>query len=372
MKNFLEYLLEQMSFADAMKVFDIEAVPNKADLDKLYKKLALKNHPDLGGSEEKMKEINQAKDVLDKNVGRSLSKGSSSSVSRSKEDYNEEHKQYMVYCKAVEAELKTIDIKAYQNYLEKIFGVPFNVDTKTKNYGEDRYYYDTNVTCSLEFADKDREKVIYLFLVANTWDAFADIKKKSGLASPDKTIYKISMRSDIMVDGKKQVLTKVRYVESNETKIFTDPSILLPKARLTKIAGGEVRKNSKLSKRDFVGLFTTVFKGEHEKNGADDYFYFKTAKGLFIYLRRYTMMRIGSYQVYIKEQPYKPESSVYRYERKPKTPDLSWTYSIMETQEAFDFFKDFLKKLDTFSTKQAVYDYLKAHSKTICGYEVKD
>ena len=121
MKKFLEYLLEQMSFSDAMKVFNIEVVPNKADLDKLYKKLALKNHPDLGGSEEKMKEINQAKDVLDKNVGKSLSKGSSSSVSRSKEDYNEEQKQYVNYCKAVEAELKTIDIKASQNYLETTY-----------------------------------------------------------------------------------------------------------------------------------------------------------------------------------------------------------------------------------------------------------
>lgn len=372
MKKFLEYLLEQMSFADAMKVFDIEAVPNKADLDKLYKKLALKNHPDLGGSEEKMKEINQAKDVLDKNVGRSLSKGSSSSVSRSKEDYNEEQKQYVNYCKSVEAELKSIDLKAYQDYLEKIFGVPFNVETRIKNYGEDKYYADSTVTYGMEFADKDREKVIYLFLIADTWKAFKAIKKSNGLSTADKTIYTISMRSDIMVDGKNQVLTKVRYVKSNETKIFTEPSILLPKARLTKIAGGEARKNSKLAKRDFVGLFTTVFKGEHEKNGPDDYFYFKTAKGLFIYLRRYTMMRIGSYQVYIKEQPYKPESSVYRYERRPKTPDLSWVYSIIERQEAFDFFKDFLKKLDTFPTKQAVYDYLKAHSKTICGYEVKD
>lgn len=51
MKSFLEFLIE-MSVSDAMKLFGINEIPSsKEELNKHFKKLALKHHPDLGGSE---------------------------------------------------------------------------------------------------------------------------------------------------------------------------------------------------------------------------------------------------------------------------------------------------------------------------------
>ena len=72
MKTFKQYIIEEvLSFADALKIFNIGKVPSsKSDFDKLYKQLALKNHPDLGGSTEAMKKLNMAKEILSKHLGR--------------------------------------------------------------------------------------------------------------------------------------------------------------------------------------------------------------------------------------------------------------------------------------------------------------
>ena len=363
MKKFLEYLFEQMSFSDAMKVFGIDAVPNKSDLDKLYKKLALKNHPDLGGSEEKMKEINQAKDVLDKRAGSSSSTNATYG-GYSKEQRAEDDKQYEVFATAIAAEMKSFDLQTYESYLEKIFGVPFKSEFKIN----DRDRYRNGVNVGIEFSDAERNKVFYLFLMADAWSAFWEARRKGGLATADKTVYKITMRSDVMIDGKKQALTKSRYVNSNEAKMFRDPEVLLPSKRLQKFASGEARKNSKLSKRDFIGLFTMVFKCEHEKVGNADMFIFKTAQDFVVVIQRTTFGGSVDYRVYIHE---KSSSPYYRWERKPKTPDLSFTHSIQENQKSYDFFKDFLKKLDGFKTKKAIYDYIDAVGEEICGYKYK-
>lgn len=362
MKKFFEYLFEQMSFSDAMKVFGIDSVPNKADLDKLYKKLALKNHPDLGGSEEKMKEINQAKDVLDKKAGSSVS----TSGGYSKEQRAENDKEYAIFVQKVYAELQMFDLAAYEAHLKKIFNVPFKSTLKISNRDSRAPHL---VSIGLEFADEKRDKVFYLFIMADTFTAFWDAKRGKGLASADKTIYRITTRSDVMIDGKKQALTKTTYVNSNETKIFTDPEILLPTKRLTKFATGEARKNSKVAKRDFIGLFTTVFDGKHEKNGSEDWFYFTTKEGFVVCFRRYTLGGAGGYQVMVREVSSSP---YYRYERKPKTPDEHFIHTIAESPFSLEYLKEFLKKLDTFKTKKAIVDFLDDKGEELCGYKYKN
>ena len=57
-------LLENMTPKDALSVFGLTSVPDKSKLKSLYRKLAVKNHPDHGGSAEKMAEINAAYEIL--------------------------------------------------------------------------------------------------------------------------------------------------------------------------------------------------------------------------------------------------------------------------------------------------------------------
>jgi curved DNA-binding protein CbpA len=62
---------------DAKKILGINN-ENGADLKNIYRKLALANHPDVGGDMEKMKKINWAKEVLDQVDLTGKSKSSSS------------------------------------------------------------------------------------------------------------------------------------------------------------------------------------------------------------------------------------------------------------------------------------------------------
>ena len=74
MKTFREYLEEaEMDPRTALQIFGLADFPKtESELKQLYKKLAMQNHPDRGGSLEKMKDINLANEVLKRNIDRSI------------------------------------------------------------------------------------------------------------------------------------------------------------------------------------------------------------------------------------------------------------------------------------------------------------
>ena len=131
MKSFLEFLIE-MSVSDAMKLFGITEVPStKEELNKHFKKLALKHHPDLGGSEETMKLLNQAKDLLDKNLGKTFTSYKSSRFDKTNSEKDEIEREYQERMKHVltliKETLERFNANVYKNYLEEIFGMTFNL-----------------------------------------------------------------------------------------------------------------------------------------------------------------------------------------------------------------------------------------------------
>lgn len=73
-KSFKEWLEEaEMDPKSALQVFGLADFPKSmVELKSLYKKLAMNNHPDRGGSLEMMKDINLANEVLKRNIGRSI------------------------------------------------------------------------------------------------------------------------------------------------------------------------------------------------------------------------------------------------------------------------------------------------------------
>ena len=74
MKSFKDWLIEAvMDPKTALNIFGLSEFPKTAtELRNLHKKLALNNHPDRGGSLEKMQDINAANDVLKKWIGKSV------------------------------------------------------------------------------------------------------------------------------------------------------------------------------------------------------------------------------------------------------------------------------------------------------------
>ena len=68
MINFNSFLLE-MSIQDAMETLGVDSGYTDAQLKKAFRRAANKNHPDKGGSTEKMKLVNQANDLLKNHSG---------------------------------------------------------------------------------------------------------------------------------------------------------------------------------------------------------------------------------------------------------------------------------------------------------------
>jgi len=61
----VQVLLERMSPQEARRILGLSGgYPSKDEVQKAWKKLAFKNHPDRGGDPDKMSKINQARDVL--------------------------------------------------------------------------------------------------------------------------------------------------------------------------------------------------------------------------------------------------------------------------------------------------------------------
>ena len=207
MKSFLEFLIE-MSVTDAMKLFGINEVPStKEELNKHFKKLALKHHPDLGGSEETMKMLNQAKELLDKNLGKSFK---SSTVAGQKSEYDIK----MEYVKSLIREtLNRFDENLYKDYLDKAFGVKFNVKKSFNKFTD----------LIMEFADEERDKIFELTFYVDAHKAYTQIYDSKTLGDENNKTFDIGMHSFVFIDDKKQVLTKDRFMKVSDVKIFTDP-----------------------------------------------------------------------------------------------------------------------------------------------------
>lgn len=343
-----------MSLDDAMDVFGITEIPStKAELNKQFKQLALKNHPDLGGSEEKMKLINQAKDVLDKNVGRTYSSTTKKNTkTKTSVDKEKIKRDYEYVHNLILDTFNKIDTRVYLSYLEKIFNTKFNVKTDITPKDNDKSPFRTGITkLTVEFSDAEKDKVFVLYFMADEYAVFNQIFVKKGLSSATDT-FDIILRSFVYVDGKKQVLTKERYIDVHDAKIFTDPSILLPKTKLTKMANGELRKNSKVAKRDFEAMLKTKF-DTIISSGATTWYYIPVNDYVVVMYR--TVFSIGRDKTVfylLSKIGKKPTSAFRRYDEFMKDTDIRQKYPsknllyVLENKEGFDFLLSSLTNLN--------------------------
>jgi len=258
MRSWTDFLLESMTLDDAKKIFGLNVVSSKDDVVKLYRKLSMQNHPDRGGSNEKMAEINQAKELLLKNIG----SGTKFSPVKSATDDDEEKKAAEI----IDKTMSKFDPEIYKKYIEKAFGRTFFMKVDRKNSTlRQGYKYGTAAHIDIEIYDENRDIVFSLsispyesMLSMHAWNFF----HKASLGASNNLEFEIYMHSNVLVNGKKQVLQKYYNAHTSDKAIFIDPSILIPKAKLTKIAQGKARANSKVSKRDFEALMELKLKGK--------------------------------------------------------------------------------------------------------------
>lgn len=333
MKSFLEFLIE-MSVTDAMKLFGLNEVPSsKEELNKHFKKLALKHHPDLGGSEETMKMLNQAKELLDKNLGKRVKSGKVVS----------EYDIQMEHVKEVIREtLSRFDENLYKDYLDKAFGISFNVKKEFNKY--------SNLV--MEFSDKERDKVFELTFYVDSHKAYNQMYNTKSINGVSDRTFDVGMYSFVFIDNKKQVLTKDRFMKVSDVKIFTDPTILLPKTKISKLSKGEVRKNSKLAKRDFEALFKAKYNAEIDGRGQQTYYFIPVHNGEYIIC----IYRVSTFKCYIlHEIGKKPKSSWRRYDDFIPANKIGFV-SFQEDETGMEFIKKALADFDKSGNYQKFID----------------
>jgi len=245
-KSWFHVVIEkQMSVGDALAFMGLNNNVSKTDVDKRYKELSKKYHPDLGGNPEDMKTLNMARDILSK---------AKFSTNINMYDIREETKiRRNAIEKFAREYLDSINIKKYIDYLNKIFSENFTYNKEIKT----EFLY---LSMYLEFFNADRNKVFKLYIHLDYGDIEKALFGEKRVLSAKDISFKIHMYSDIYLDGKKQILTKERYVLSNKSDWNENPETLLPKERLEKLATGKVRKG-KVSKKDFESMITMKYKG---------------------------------------------------------------------------------------------------------------
>lgn len=322
--------LNEMASNDALKVFGLK--DDSIELDELRKKyleLSKKNHPDLGGSEEDMKKINDAYETL-----KTLLKKRTSS---SKIDWDKINQEYRDLGQAV---LKDLLFKfkpeVFIKYFKDVSNYDFifemiNTRPNVKDYSPSYAGFD----CQFYTKDKD---VVFSFDVSST--SLSEIKHSKGLGS-DNIDYSLHINTFIVAHNKKHKLGKSQWTSHDNHKMFTDPSLIFPKNKIAKILMGST-SNRPFSKRDMIAVLTTKL-GAHE--GSKDSFIIPLSGTYYLVIYRMTFLRTGGWGF-----------NTYLYDKHKSIGAFTGYTTFPETEETATKFTEFFHKLKRINDPEKIID----------------
>ena len=282
------------------------------------------NHPDRGGSVEKMQDVNAAYAVLKNGYGGGAAKSYQSYAAEAAARRDE----YTAMCKnAKDYFVNTFNTTAFVDYFEKLIGKKFTVDAKSSS--NDSYAH-----AIWTFTSEDSETWFKVSLSAY----FATIKqaRDSMLGGrPDMAPIPFYAEVDFMTNNRKQTIKKRDYSTKVDAKVFSDPEILFPK---DKIAKGKKNTSSKFARRHFETALKAKFPTMTQSG--NDYF-FNLSSGIKLHMFRTTFMKKGAYNFGALRGPNK-ESGNYGF------------YTVPETESSLILLVALLKAIDKLPTVASV------------------
>ncbi len=284
MLGFNNFLIE-MNVQDAMKVLGLSSGFSEVELTKAFRRASSANHPDKGGSTEKQQQINQARDLLKKNVGHQT-------VDDSRETFNQEWRDIAVM---VRNDLeKNLNINAYTAYFKKVYGVDFVATVKDLSPSDDeikklatpRFRNTTRVpyyvNYKIEWATAGRDKVLELGISVYMANLFGS----GGLASPGTT-YQMGVSTFAYNNGRKLKITARDYDHTAKKSVFSKPETVFPSKKLIK------KKPTKFKKADML----SALKAELKAVSSGDTWYIPTKDDKFLAINRMTWNRQAIWNV---------------------------------------------------------------------------
>lgn len=350
-------LLEKLSYDEALDLFELENGYTADDVNRKYKRLAMKFHPDRGGSVEQMQDLNDARETLLRTSGTGFSRSKSKEESFRKAQEEWSKKKYEIEELMLEITTKyfeNFDPEVFRNYFNFVFKSNFDVKVEYNRFFDDCHKFSDSPRIHAYFENPDRTKIISFCIDINYYRLFDMLRDGTSLSSDDM---QVSYWSELFIDGKKQKVSQTIFSQSNKKAILTDPEIMFPMKKMEKIAAGEKRKGVVLKKRDFESLFILKYKGHREdKNywipvcGTAD-----TETKVYICIQRYTFLGVSQYGLMPCLSFWFPEGKpknadkikdefIDTVARSPRSKDYRLGY-MYETQATLNFFDELINAL---------------------------
>lgn len=303
MKSFKQFIAE-MSYTDATSLFGLGKSFTAAELKSVYKKMALANHPDRGGSEEMMKKVNDAYETLKKRISANggTSTGDAVNVFR---DINEWIKRMRPA--VINSMMTTFNADVWLEHFNKYAPTPLKYELRpvVTRGGMSNY-----ASFDAEFFDDERNTSLSIHVMANLVSMY---NSESKLGSSDLS-YPIMIRMEGYHAGKKQRFKQSEFESSSDHKVLRDPNILFPAAKLKKMfaTGTTSGKQRAIKKADVLSHWKNKVGGDVWQ---DDYMLGGIRKNgvSSLIIRRFVMYRKAMYHISHINRV-RPDNSEYFYE----------------------------------------------------------
>jgi curved DNA-binding protein CbpA len=335
-------LFENISYEDAIKIL---GVSSGDDVDKAYKKAALKHHPDRGGSDDMMKKVNQAYDLLKKRGVRDTK-----SFDDRKREQEASHKKQLDKLKGIlkdiEGKLKN-SLKKYEDHFKDYFTLS-KPELKIQLRGEKNYWYTPFATIDVQLTNDD----------GSTWikiNATVNSEQGGGISYGDDVSYSIGYETLLYHNRKTHAIAKNTY-KFGTSNALLDPEMIFPKARLEKIVK---KAPAKMSRKDFLAAIYSELRKYKPKEFNDSIYLQEPIKDdIHLFMYRSVFMRQAGWNLLFKRVTNngRKSSSALFPESLPSHIKYS-SFSLLESLEGFELLKKFVE--DAYKGKTVDKDYFK-------------
>jgi len=332
-------LLLEMSLEDARKLL---AFDSKTTLDKAYRNAAKKHHPDKGGTDEMMKKVNQAYELLKASGGgKSYSSMSDDERKAAWQARKEEDKiQKEKNKKKMEAMLKEFSarfeksINAYNEHFKEFFTLekPTTKEEVFSYLGSMRFWGKIKV----EWPTKEGETEIRLNL---------EIKPEQGKGLADSSaepVYNVDIETFLYHNRKNHKMGRRSWVANKSSNDALDPNKVFPKAKLKKIVA-KVGVD-KMTRKDFEQAIRAELKKYKPDFRFRDsiVFDFSRPDNYVVDMHRGVFNRTPYWTLSVKKINDKKNQLTYAKEARDVFGAISWISP--ESSKGLDGIKDFLNK----------------------------
>ena len=231
----LKKLLLEITFDQALKVLDFSKsdLGDEGKLKLAFRKAALFAHPDKGGSNEAMRDVNDAYELLKK---QSSQQHSFDDYKRQADERNTKNKE--IANKILESLKSKINYSAFVKYFNSVYNEIF-VHRIFNERPASSSYYVSYAGLTVEFSNPDRSIVFILEFSASVSDATSSSSLGSGVGNVS---YPLGVEAYGFYNNKKLKITQRDYNRTTNHDVLDTPELSFPKVKLEKFKGTSVTK----------------------------------------------------------------------------------------------------------------------------------